>query len=122
MSDGGLGEQFEGLGHVFQRFKFPTQPNPTLSRVDRQYKDRVSTLLGLNAARLTHIVNESLEEWNLAVDMGNDEPDEFYLREFIRRLGVAIEEENEAISQAFAASLVDISQNEPQGYISRRGR
>ena len=113
--DGGLGDQFENLGRVFQRFNFPTRPNPMLSSIDREYRDCVSTLFGLNGELLKQIVAESLDEWNLAVDMGNEEPDNFYLLEFIRRLAVAIDQENEGISPAFADSEVDLSQNEPLG-------
>ena len=117
INDGGLGEQFETLGRVFQRFNFPTRPNPMLSPVDRDYWHCVSSLLGLNAGRLNQIVGESFDEWNLAVDMGNEETDNYYLVEFIKRVGVAIDEENEGISQAFASSQVELSQNELQGNI-----
>jgi len=115
INDGGLGEQFERLGRVFQRFNFPTRPNRMLSTVDREYWDCVTRLLGLNAERLTQIVADSLDEWNLAVDMGNEEQDNYYLLEFIRRLAVAIDEENEGISPAFAPSQTGPSQNEPEG-------
>jgi hypothetical protein len=117
VNDGGLGEQFETLGRVFQRFNFPTRPDPMLSPRDREYWQCVPRLLGLNAARLNQIVGESLDEWNLAVDMGNEETDDYYLVQFIQRVGVAIDEENERISPAFDASQVELSQNEPQGNI-----
>jgi hypothetical protein len=90
-----------------------------LSRVDRDYWHCVSSLLGLNAGRLDQIVGESLDEWNLAVDMGNEETDNYYLVEFIKRIGVAIDEENEGISRAFASSQVELSQNELQGNITQ---
>jgi len=114
INDGPLGEQFETLGRVFQRFNFPTRPNPML---DRDYWHCVSSLLGLNAGRLNQIVGESLDEWNLAVDMGNEETDNSYLVEFIKRIGVAIDEENEGLSRAFASSEVELSENELQGNI-----
>ena len=117
IDDGGLGEQFETLGRVFQRFNFPTRPNAMLSPVDRDYRKCVSSLRGLNAGRLNQIVGESLDEWNLAVDMGTEETDNYYLVEFIKRIGVAIDEETEGLSRAFASSEVELSENELQGNI-----
>ena len=119
INDGPLGEQFETLGRVFQRFNFPIRPNRMLSPVDRDYRKCVSSLRGLNAGRLNQIVGESLDEWNLAVDMGTEETDNYYLVEFIKRIGVAIDEETEGISRAFASSDEELSQNEMPGNITQ---
>ena len=119
IDDGGLTEQFERLGFVFQRFNFPTQPNPMLSTIDREYRDCVVRLLGLNTARLNQIVSESLDEWNPPVGMGNETANNYYICEFIRRLSVAIEEESELISAAFASAEVCPLENERRGLNAR---
>ena len=75
-----------------------------------------SRLYGLNLDLLDNVAKESLDEWNLQIDMGqNEESDEYYLNEFIRRLNAAIDETTEAIFFEFSTSQLALTQTEEQG-------
>ena len=99
----GLREKFEELADVFQRFNFPSQPNAD-SLPEKDYLMSVLNLYSINPKRLDWIAEESLQEWNLRIDMGQcQESDEFYLLKFISTLDVAIHEDHDALSSCIVS-------------------
>ncbi len=111
----GLGEKFDYLAHLFRRFNFPNKPHPEGSSIEGDYWDCVLRLYGLNSDQLDHVAQESLDEWNLRIAMGQDEEsDGFYLNEFTRRLNAAIDEITEAMLPEFSASQLALTQTEEE--------
>ena len=111
----GLGEKLDYLAKLFRRFNFPNKPHHGSSSSERDYLDSVLKLYGLNSDLLDHVAQESLDEWNLQVDMGQEEEsDDYYLNEFIRRLNAAIDETTEAMFPEFSASQLALTQTEEE--------
>ena len=111
----GLGEKLEYLAKLFCRFNFPNTPHHGGSSSECDYFDSVLRLYVLNSGLLDHVAQESLDEWNLQITMGQDEEsDGYYLNEFIRRLNAAIDETTEAIFPEFSASQVALTQTEEE--------
>ena len=103
----------EYLAKLFHSFNFPNKPHHGDSSSEREYLDSVLRLNGLNSDLLDQVAQESLDEWNLQIDMGQDKGnDEYYLNEFIRRLNAANEETTEAMSHEFSASQLALTQTE----------
>jgi hypothetical protein len=111
----GLGEKLEDLAKLFRRFNFPNKPHHGSSSTEHDYLDSVLKLYGLNSGLLDHVAQESLDEWNLRIDMGQEEEnDDYYFNEFIRRLNAAIEETTEAMFPEFSASQLALTQTEEE--------
>jgi hypothetical protein len=114
----GLGEKFEELANLFRRFNFPNKPHGAGSTIERDYWRAVIGLYSVNSGQLDAVAQESIDEWNLQVDMGQgQESDEFYLVEFIRRVDVAIEEDADEILWEISPSQLALSQSEEDGSI-----
>jgi hypothetical protein len=111
----GLGKKLEDLAELFRRFNFPNKPHHGDSSSEREYLDSVLRLNGLNSDLLDQVAQESLDEWNLQIDMGQDKGnDGYYLNEFIRRLNAANEETTEAMFHEFSASQLALTQTEEE--------
>ena len=112
----GLGEKFDYLAHLFRRFNFPNKPHPEGSSIERDYWDGVLRLYSLNSDQLDYVAQETLDEWNLQIAMGQDEErsDAFYLNQFTRRLNAAIDEITEEILPEFSASQLALTQTEEE--------
>ena len=105
----------EYLAKLFHRFNFPNKPHHGDSSSEHEYLDSVLRLNGLNSGLLDQVAQESLDEWNLRIAMGQDEEnDGYYLNEFIRRLNAAIEETTETMFHEFSASQLALTQTEEE--------
>lgn len=110
-----VNEKLLDLANSFKRFNFPNGAVETGDSRQKAYFTAVSTLYCLNTKRLDSIVDDYLEQYQLALNFelnegtGNEGQ---YLSEFTVMLQTAIDEENDLIAADFAASQIDFSQSD----------
>src|SRR5271156_4031291 len=90
LRNGDIGEKLATLALRFQRFNFPNVLE-IVNDEQRLYREAVTDLWAMDFAELEKIEEESWQEWNLALDMGQEmETGAYYLVEFTKRLNDAL--------------------------------
>jgi hypothetical protein len=113
MNTSNVDEKYRSLALMFGRFKFPFAPRPSSSSIEDKYFGAVKALYALDQLALDSIAQESLQEWELWIEMGqNPETRNSYLAEFTGKVETAIEKTNEDIEDAFNESQSVLTQGE----------
>lgn len=118
LRNGDIGDKLATLALRFQQFNFPNTLE-IVTEEQRLYREAVTDLWAMDFAELEKIEEESWQEWNLGLDMGQElETGAYYLVQFTKRVNDALNATYEELGEVFNAAQTPMSDILPDDPLS----